>query len=65
MKLIPWVAGLMLALFAAMHVFIAFEHWRQVGPQQESVIAPVLVALVAASLAIWIIRRASRRTPAA
>jgi hypothetical protein len=65
MKLALWFTGLMLALFAGMHIFIAFEHWHQVGPDRESVVGPVLTALVTASLAVWVLLRASRSKPAA
>lgn len=45
-------------LFAALHYVIAFEHWRQVGPQQESVLSPLTLAVVSTLLA----ERAFRRT---
>ena len=61
MKTFLWIAGIILTLFSASHVFIAFEHARQTGPQRESVIAPVVIALLAAGLAVVIFRRARTR----
>jgi len=60
MKVVLWISGIALALFSLMHVFITFEHWRQVGPHRESVVVPALFSLVAAGLALIAFRRALR-----
>ena len=60
MKALLWVAGILLALFSASHVLIAYEHFQQTGPRRESVTAPVVIALAAAVLAVWVLRRARR-----
>ena len=53
-----YVLAVLATLFAALHYFIAFERWRQVGPQQESVFGPLTLAVVSTLLA----ERAFRRT---
>ncbi len=53
-----YVLAVLATLFAALHYFIAFEHWRQAGPQQESAFGPLTLAVVATLLA----ERAFRRT---
>jgi hypothetical protein len=65
MRAILMIAGIVLALFAAMHVFVTWEHWHQVGPDRESVFEPALTALVSAGLSIWAFRRARRGRAAA
>ena len=60
MRLFLWISGIALALFSLMHVFITFEHWRQVGPHRESVIVPASFSLVAAALALVAFRRVLR-----
>ena len=65
MRLLLWSMALVMLAFSAMHVLIAFEHWRAVGPHRESVVAPVALALISAGLALWAIRRARRPQPAA
>ena len=52
------VLALLASAFAALHYVVAFERWRQVGPQQESVFGPLTLAVVATLLAA----RAFRRT---
>jgi hypothetical protein len=49
-----------LALFSALHVFVTYEHSRQVGPGRESVLAPAVMAVLSAGLAIWALRRVRR-----
>lgn len=53
-----YVLAVLATLFAGLHYLIAFEHWRQVGPQQESVLGPLTLAVVSTLLA----ERAFRRT---
>ena len=53
--------GIIFALFAAMHVFITFEHWRQVGPEAESVLAPAVVAIASGALGFWAFRVYARQ----
>ena len=60
MKFTMWAAAAVLALFSVMHVFVTYEHVRQVGPHRESVLTPALTALFAAGLALWVMRRARR-----
>jgi len=60
MKIVLRISGVALALFSLMHVFITFEHWRQVGPNRESIVVPALFSLVAAGLALLAFRRALR-----
>ena len=60
MRTIFLIAGIALALFAAMHLFITWEHWHQVGPDRESVFEPGLTALVSAGLSIWALRQSRR-----
>ena len=65
MKLLLWCAAVVLLAFSAMHVFITFEHWRAIGPKQESVLAPAVLALLTAGVGLRAIRQARRRPPAA
>lgn len=65
MKILLWIAAVVLAFFSALHVFVTYEHWHQVGPARESVVVPALVAVLAAVLALWAARRASRAKPTA
>jgi len=60
MKILLWICGVALTSFSAMHVFIAFEHWQQPGPRRESVLEPVLSSLIAAGLALFVVRLALR-----
>lgn len=53
--------GTLLGLFAAFHLLVTYEHWRQVGSGRESVLGPAAVAVVSAVAAAWVIRRARRR----
>jgi hypothetical protein len=60
MKILLWISGVALTSFSAMHVFIAFEHWQQPGPHRESVLEPALSSLIAAGLALFVVRLALR-----
>jgi hypothetical protein len=53
-----YVLAVLATLFAAVHYVVAFEHWRQAGPQQEPVLGPLTLAVVSTLLA----ERAFRRT---
>jgi hypothetical protein len=64
MKPLLWFSAVLLLAFSAMHIFITYEHWRE-SPQRESVLAPALLALVTAALALWLIRLARRQHPTA
>ena len=64
MKLLLWCTALVLLAFSAMHVFITYEHWREV-PQRESVLAPAVLAAVTGALALALVWRARRSRPAA
>lgn len=57
MKAFFFIVGAALASFSAMHGFITYEHWRHVGPGQESVLAPAVLAVLSAALAYWAFRR--------
>ena len=60
-----YILAVLATLFAALHYFIAFEHWRQVGPQQESVLGPLTLAVLATLLAERAFSRTRRPRPAA
>lgn len=60
MKFTMWATAALLAFFSVMHVFVTYEHVRQVGPHRESVLTPALTALLAGGLALWAMRRARR-----
>ena len=53
-----YVLAVLATFFAAVHYVVAFEHWRQAGPQQESVLGPLTLAVLSTLLA----ERAFRRT---
>ncbi|HEX6965338.1 MAG TPA: hypothetical protein VF166_06035 [Gemmatimonadaceae bacterium] len=65
MKILLWSAAVGLGLFSALHVFVTYDHWHQVGRVHASVVIPALVAVLAAGLAFWLARRASRVKPSA
>jgi hypothetical protein len=54
------VLALLASAFAAAHYVIAFEHWRQAGPQQEAVFGPLTLAVLATLLAARAFRRTRR-----
>ena len=54
------VLALLASAFAAVHYVVAFEHWRQAGPQQEAVFGPLTLAVLATLLAARAFRRTRR-----
>jgi hypothetical protein len=56
MKAYLLVSGTLFALFFAMHVFIAFQHWQVPGGGLWNGLGPLLVGLPGAALAIWAFR---------
>jgi len=62
--MVKWYALSVLAtLVAALYYLIAFAHWREVGPQQESVLGPLTLAVLATLLADRAFRRTRRPRP--
>ena len=53
-----YVLAVLATLMALAHYGIAFEHWRQTGPEPESVLGPLTLAVLATLLA----ERAFKRT---
>ena len=64
MKAYLLTSGTVFAVFAATHFFITYEHWRAPNPGLWSVLAPALIAIFAAALAIWAFRLSRRITGA-
>jgi uncharacterized membrane protein YedE/YeeE len=60
MKAYLLLSGTLFALFAAVHLFITLEHWRQVGHDAGSVLVPALICLASAGLAAWAFRLTRR-----
>ncbi len=58
-----YVLAVLATIVAALHYLIAFEHWREVGPQQESVLGPLTLAVLATLLAERAFRRTRRPRP--
>jgi hypothetical protein len=58
MKAYLLVSGTIFSLFAVMHFFIAFEHWRRPAAALWSGLGPALVGICAAGLAVWAFRLA-------
>ena len=58
-----YVLSVLATIVAALHCLIAFEHWREVGPQQESVLGPLTLAVLATLLAERAFRRTRRPRP--
>ena len=58
-----YVLSVLATLVAALHYLIAFERWREVGPQQESVLGPLTLAVLATLLAERAFRRTRRPPP--
>jgi hypothetical protein len=50
------VTGILFALFAVMHFFIAYEHWRVPAVGVWSGLGPALVGLASAAFAAWALR---------
>lgn len=65
MKAYLFVSGTIFALFAAMHFFIAFEHWRRPLADLWSGLGPALIGICAAGLAAWAFRLARSSSRAA
>lgn len=53
MKAYLFTSGTVFALFAAIHLFITYEHWRRPSSDPWSVLAPALIFVASASLALW------------
>lgn len=51
-------SGTIFALAAALHVFVTYEHWRASPADVASVLAPAVVCVLTAGLAIWAFRAA-------
>jgi|RhiMetdeSRZDD1v2_1073273.scaffolds.fasta_scaffold18778_3 hypothetical protein len=56
MKAYLLVSGTLFALFFAMHVFIAVQHWQVPGAGLWNGLGPLLVGLPGAALAYWAFR---------
>jgi hypothetical protein len=56
MKAYLITSGSIFTLVAAMHLFIAFEHWRLSQPDRWFVLAPIVICVAATSLAAWAFR---------
>jgi hypothetical protein len=56
MKTYLFVSGTIFGLFAAMHFFIAYEHWRKFGAELWSGLGPALIGICAGALAVWAFR---------
>lgn len=54
MKAYLIVTGALFTLMAVLHAFITFEHWR--SPDADSLLAPLVVFVLSAVLAIWAFR---------
>jgi hypothetical protein len=62
--MVKWYAlSVVATLVAALYYLIAFEHWGEVGPQQESVLGPLTLAVLATLLAERAFRRTRRPRP--
>ncbi len=57
------VSGTIFGLFAAVHLFIAYEHAQIARPERESVLAPAAICLASAGLSGWAFRLARRAKP--
>jgi hypothetical protein len=55
-----WATTAVLGLFSIAHVLIAIGHALQTGPDRESVLAPVVTAVVSGGVALWTMRQARR-----
>ena len=56
MKAYLVVSGTLFALFAGMHFFLAYEHWRVPAAPLWSGLGPALVGVLSAALAYWAFR---------
>ena len=57
--MVKWyVLAVLATILALVYYSVAFEHWRQAGPEQEPVFGPLTLAVVATLLA----ERAFKRT---
>ena len=65
MKAYLVTTGTIFALFAAMHFFITFEHWRAPGSEPSAVLIPAAIAAFSTSLAIWAVYLTRRAGSAA
>ena len=59
MRAYALTTGTLFTLFALMHAWIAYQHWR--NPAAESPLWPALIGLLAAALAVWAFRVARER----
>lgn len=50
------VSGTIFVLFAAMHFFITYEHWRTPEYGLWHVLSPPVIGIVSAALTIWAFR---------
>lgn len=62
MRAYLFVTGIIFALFALMHFYIAYEHWHRPEGALWSGLAPALIGVGAASLAAWALRLARPST---
>lgn len=60
MKAYLITTGVIFALFAVMHAFIALEHWRQPATDAFHLVAPAIIGVLSAGLAVWAFRLARR-----
>jgi hypothetical protein len=62
MKAYLVVSGTVFGLFAGMHFFIAYEHWRKPAADLWSGLLPALVGVFAGALAAWAFRLTRSRS---
>ena len=58
-------SGTIFALMAVMHLFFTVDHWGQGDPDPWSVLAPAMIFVAGATLAIWAFKLIRRVTTVA
>ena len=56
MKAYLITTGTLFALMTVLHVFIMFEHWHSPTRDLHSILAPVVICVLSAVLALWAFR---------